>query len=172
MENIFAFAITIRNVSLPEIPVIRQLIYQTWPETYKDILSKEQIGYMLDMIYSDASLTKQIMKDNHRFIIAYENNEPLALSDYSLIEPGIYKIHKIYVLPQSQGKGLGKLLINYIKKQIEPEQATALHLNVNRYNKARQFYEHLGFKVIAEEDIDIGSGYFMNDYIMELPLNT
>ena len=29
------------------------------------------------------------------------------------------------------------------------------------------FYEKLGFQIIKEEDVDIGNGYFMNDYIME-----
>ncbi|MGZ8545109.1 MAG: GNAT family N-acetyltransferase, partial [Flavisolibacter sp.] len=45
--------------------------------------------------------------------------------------------------------------------------ATVLRLNVNRNNSARSFYEKLGFEMIGEEDIDIGNGYFMNDYVME-----
>ena len=45
---------------------------------------------------------------------------------------------------------------------------TKLELNVNRYNKARFFYLKQGFIMIGEEDIEIGEGYFMNDYIMEL----
>jgi ribosomal protein S18 acetylase RimI-like enzyme len=43
-------------------------------------------------------------------------------------------------------------------------------VNVNRHNKALHFYEKYGFKIIREEDIDIGEGYFMNDYVMELKL--
>ena len=41
-----------------------------------------------------------------------------------------------------------------------------LHLNVNKFNDAVQFYERAGFVTIKEEDIDIGQGYFMNDYVM------
>jgi len=41
---------------------------------------------------------------------------------------------------------------------------------VNRQNNAKNFYEKLGFVVIKEEDIDIGNGYFMNDYVMEMML--
>ena len=47
---------------------------------------------------------------------------------------------------------------------------TTLQLNVNRQNNAKEFYEKMGFAVIGEEDIDIGSGYYMNDYIMEKKL--
>jgi len=45
--------------------------------------------------------------------------------------------------------------------------ASSLQLNVNRNNNAKVFYEKIGFAVIKEEDIDIGNGYLMNDYVME-----
>ena len=61
-------------------------------------------------------------------------------------------------------------MIDYIIEEIKKENATALRLNVNRQNNALSFYKHLGFKIINEEDIDIGNGYFMNDYVMEKTL--
>ena len=42
-----------------------------------------------------------------------------------------------------------------------------LQLTVNRNNKSLSFYQKLGFKIIGEQNLDIGSGYFMDDYIME-----
>jgi len=55
-----------------------------------------------------------------------------------------------------------------VVNSVKGMSATSLTLNVNRHNKARFFYEKYGFVIIGEEDIDIGEGYFMNDYIMEL----
>ena len=50
-------------------------------------------------------------------------------------------------------------------------EANALDLNVNRYNySAQSFYEKFGFKVLKEEDIHIGGGYFMNDYVLRYSL--
>jgi hypothetical protein len=43
-------------------------------------------------------------------------------------------------------------------------------LNVNRYNKALQFYLHMGMKRVSEGDFDIGHGYYMNDYIMGMEI--
>jgi GNAT superfamily N-acetyltransferase len=77
----------------------------------------------------------------------------------------------LYVLTGRQGKGLGKTILDFIRAEILPQGARVLQLNVNRHNTARQFYEKMGFSVIREEDIDIGSNYFMNDYVMELPLD-
>ena len=81
-----------------------------------------------------------------------------------------WKLHKIYILATQQGKGTGKFVIDHIIKEIKLQGAIALQLQVNRNNKARSFYEKLGFVVIDEADFDIGNGYFMNDYVMEKKL--
>jgi ribosomal protein S18 acetylase RimI-like enzyme len=52
--------------------------------------------------------------------------------------------------------------------EISLKGLTYLELNVNRQNTAIGFYKKLGFKIIAEEDIPIGNGFFMNDYVMQI----
>ncbi|MEP6512318.1 MAG: GNAT family N-acetyltransferase [Parafilimonas sp.] len=162
--------ITIYNATADDIPVIAQLASVIWPAAYAEILTPPQLKYMLDLIYSNSALEKQ-MNEGDQFLLLKEDEKPIAFASYNLIkEPGIYKLQKLYALPNQQGKGIGKKLIDYIINKIKSSGATALQLNVNRHNKAKQFYEHLGFKVIYEEDIDIGNGYFMNDYVMELKM--
>jgi len=161
-------AIAIRFAGPEDIPVIGFLAQQIWPVTYTDILPAEQLEYMLHLFYSPGSLLKQMKEQAHDFLIVEEEEEPIGFASYSATDqPGIFKLHKIYVLPGRQGKGLGKLIVDFIVEQIKTREATALQLNVNRFNKARSFYEKLGFRVIREEDIDIGQHYFMNDYVME-----
>jgi len=161
--------IKVREATKSDIAAIRSLANDTWPVTYKDILSDGQLRYMMELIYGEESLNKQFDL-GHRFLIAEENQNQLAFASYNMLKPGVYKLQKIYVLPSEQGRGLGKLLIKHIIESIKKEGATSLLLNVNRYNTAKHVYEHLGFTVIGEEDIDIGEGYFMNDYVMEKKL--
>ena len=85
-------------------------------------------------------------------------------------EAGVVKLHKIYVHPNTQGLGVGRALLDFVTDQLIEEGASILRLNVNRHNKARQFYEKQGFTVTKEEDIEIGNGYKMNDYVMEKPV--
>jgi ribosomal protein S18 acetylase RimI-like enzyme len=158
--------IIIRTATKDDIGLIHTLAHEIWPAAYKEILSADQMDYMLEQIYSETSLQNQF-DNNHHFLIAEENKNPVAFVSYSKLNSGIYKLQKIYVLPTQQGKGVGKFLIYHIIQKIKEQGVTALLLNVNRNNKAKQAYEHLGFKIISEEDIDIGNGYFMNDYIME-----
>jgi GNAT superfamily N-acetyltransferase len=159
--------VTIRPAGIEDINTIRFLAHQIWPSAYGHILSGEQLQYMLQLFYSPAALTKQIQQQHH-FLLAELDGEAVGFASFSASNhPGMYKLHKIYVRTDIQGKGLGKTLIDAVVSAIKIEHATALYLNVNRYNKAKTFYEKFGFAVIAEEDIDIGNGYFMNDYVME-----
>lgn len=159
-------SLSLRRAIEKDIPLIRELSYKIWPHTYSAIISAEQIEYMLKLMYSEDALLGQ-MKEKHEFIIVNDGKEPVGFASFSLLEPGIYKLHKIYVMPQNQGRGTGKFVISELLKAIHRKGGTTLRLNVNRNNKAKEFYEKLGFTVINEEDIDIGNGYFMKDYVME-----
>ncbi len=159
----------IRKAYPTDIPQIRDMAYKIWPVTYGSILAPEQIDYMLKLIYSEKVLQEQ-MENNNEFILVYDGVHPVGFASFSLTEPQVYKLHKIYVLPSQQGKGTGRFIIDQLIKAMKAKGATTFQLNVNRHNNAKAFYEKLGFAVIKEEDIDIGNGYFMNDYVMEKKL--
>ncbi len=125
---------------------------------------------MLRQMYSAAALEQQMNGEGHEFIILYTSEAPNAFASYSKQDLDTWKLHKLYILPALQGKGTGSKLMNFIVNRVKEQGAKKLLLNVNRYNPARSFYEKLGFKIVGEEDIDIGKGYFMNDYIMSLAL--
>ena len=156
----------IKNASINDAKLIRTMALEIWPKAYAHILTAEQLTYMLDLMYTEEALQQQ-MQQGHRFLIVYDDIEPVGFAAYSEIEPRVYKLHKLYVLPSQQGKGTGKFLIEYIISDIKTNDAATLRLNVNRHNTAKIFYEKLGFEVIASEDVDIGNGFFMNDYVME-----
>ena len=159
----------VKKADVEDIPLIRELTFAIWPQTYSSLISKEQVDYMLQMMYSPASLQQQ-MKDGSTFIIVYEDTLPVGFAAYKPIDPLTWKLDKIYILSSQQGKGTGKFIINFIVDEIKNKYVKALQLQVNRENKAKDFYEKLGFKIIQAANFDIGNGYFMNDYVMELAL--
>lgn len=127
---------------------------------------------MLDLIYSDEALISQIEKKEQLFYLISENESILGFigieHDYKN-EP-VTRIHKIYLLPETQGKGIGKKVIEEIQKLALENNSTSLSLNVNRFNSALSFYKKIGFEIIDEVNIDIGNGYLMEDYVMEKKL--
>jgi diamine N-acetyltransferase len=160
--------ITIVNATGDDFENIRDLAFTIWPIAYKDVISASQIEYMLNMMYSVDAIKEQVLHKNHQFIIAKENDY-VGFASYQLDcnEKGKTKIHKLYVLSNIQGKGIGKKMVDYIMIQAKLNNQMAVFLNVNKKNKAQFFYKNLGFEIDFEEVIAIGQGYIMDDYVME-----
>jgi ribosomal protein S18 acetylase RimI-like enzyme len=164
-----------------QLPIIAELAYLIWPSTYGEILSQEQLTYMLDKFYSLEALTEQLEEKKHIFLLAEQNGKFIGFASYELnildenlklVQIKKTKIHKIYVLPSFQGKGIGILLLTEIESKAKESKNDMLFLNVNRFNKAQHFYRKLGFEILYKEDIEIGNGYLMEDYVMEkIPLD-
>lgn len=153
--------------SKEQLPIVRELALIIWPPTFEDILSTAQIDYMLNMMYSIESLEKQL-ENNKVFVLAEESDRFVGFASYELnFENSKTKIHKLYVLPETQGKGVGRELIDYITQMALKNQNSILHLTVNKYNKAKDFYLKNGFEITQEAVFDIGNGYIMDDYLME-----
>lgn len=163
--------LTITKARAAQIPLIQQIAQGTWPDTFKDILTPEQIRYMLHMMYDETSLQQQ-MESGHVFLLAEVDGVPGGFASYELNYRNnlVCKLHKIYILPSMQGKSVGKALLHEVAKIAREAGMQQVWLNVNRENKATGFYERFGFKKTGEEDIDIGNGYFMNDTIMQMNL--
>lgn len=151
-----------------QIPIIRQIALDTWPDTFGNILSKKQIEYMLEWMYSLDSIKQQI-QNGHVFVLIKNKAAYLGYAsfEFNYKNENKTKIHKLYVLPNNQGKGLGSFLMNFIGQKALEKQNSALILNVNRFNKSVQYYHKIGFKTVKQENIDIGNGFVMEDFVME-----
>ncbi len=161
-----------KEASVLDIPVIQEIAYKTWPATYGNLLSKEQMEYMLEMMYSKEALTEQIEVKKHNFILASTDNFFSGFVSYELNYNNVNKtkIHKIYILPTAQGSGIGKYLMNEVIKIVIANNNLSLLLNVKRDNKAVEFYKKIGFEIIGNEDVNFGNGFFLKDYVMEKKL--
>ncbi len=163
---------SIRAATQDDLQIIHDLAHDTWPHAYGEILSAAQLHYMLDKMYSLPSLQHQLLESQHSFILVFDDAVPVGFASFSPEKENAsaFRLHKIYLLPGQQGTGTGKILLEYIITRIKEMGATSLELNVNRHNKARYFYEKQGFWVTKEVDVNIGGGFFMNDFIMQLKL--
>lgn len=158
--------VSIRTASKIDIPIIQEIAYTTWPSTYGHILSKEQLNYMLDMMYSSSSLENQ-MNQNITFFLAELNGEIVGFASTGR-EPmeGMFKLHKLYIFPNIQTKGIGSALLEAVILFAKKNSGEQLVLQVNRNNSAVDFYKKKDFIILYEADFDIGNGYQMNDYVM------
>lgn len=163
----------IREAGLSDVELIREIAHTVWPRAYGDILSAQQLDYMLDMFYSPASLTNQMTTLQHNFLIAEDiEGDPVGFASFSFhpVDKDISHLHKLYVLSEKQKLHAGRQLVNAVTEHLSTTEAKLIQLNVNRHNLAISFYRKMGFSIIREEDNDIGHGFFMNDYVMQKEL--
>ena len=159
------------NLNSSDISSISSLAKEVWPVAYGEILSSKQLQYMLNAFYSANSLQEQMQK-GHLFYGLKENDKLIAFIAVEANFPEINttKIHKLYVSPDQQGRQFGKNLIDFVSQLVLKMGQSKLLLNVNRFNSAQYFYTKIGFSITKEEDIEIGQGYLMEDFVMEKTL--
>lgn len=158
----------IRKATAQDIPLIKSMAEIVFKTTYKDILSPEQMEYMMEMMYSSDSLCRQMTEEGHIFLLL----DDIAYVSYrfdrkeELCE--IYHLEKLYVLPAFQGRGIGRKMFDTVVSEIfsVARAPFKIELNVNRHNPAVAFYERIGMHKDRQGDFPIGNGFYMNDYIM------
>ena len=163
----------IRKASVEDIPAIRDMANVVFRRTYASILSPEQMEYMMDWMYSQESLLNQMTSLGYIFYLDGEKGYVSFRFERQLDDgTKLFHLEKLYVLPEYQGTGLGLLLFNKVVESVKQIAGgpARIELNVNRYNNAVSFYEHLGMHKARTGDFPIGHGYFMNDYIMAMDL--
>lgn len=160
-----------------DIPIIQDIANHAWYPAYGTILTDEQSEYMLEMMYSTDSLSEQ-MHANQVFALLYNtaDNEPNTVVGFVSFELHYHneidlaKIHKLYLLPEAKGKGLGAQLIEYIVNIAKSNNISRISLNMNKHNPSYGFYQHIGFEKVKEENIHIGNGFVMEDFVLEKKL--
>ncbi len=150
------------------LPAISKLAGVIWRACYPSIISHAQIDYMLARMYALDTLREEIRSQGIRYDLLLVDGKPAGFASYGpTSEPGVMKLHKLYLLPELHGRGLGSSLLQHCEREVRAAGAHRLILSVNKRNaQAVAVYQRNGF-VIAESVVtDIGAGFVMDDYIM------
>lgn len=75
---------TIRKATTEDIPLIHKMAQEVFPATYADILSPDQLDYMMEWMYSITNLHKQMEEEGHIYYIAFKGDIPAG---YVSIQP-------------------------------------------------------------------------------------
>ncbi len=159
----------IKIANIEDIETIEKIANIAFTDAYKKILNADQISYMLGMMYSLPSLENQI-RLGHIYFITYVDKTPIGYASIERKSENTFIVHKLYILPEYKGKGVGTFMFNNIVEYIKTQCDTpcTIEVNVNRYNSAVKFYERLGMKIVGEKDFNIGKDYLMTATIMSL----
>lgn len=161
-------------VDATEAAAVREMAELIWPATYRDIISAQQIRYMLDRMYALPMLAEQINSPEHRFFWIEAEAEDLRCG-FLAVEwdesDNSVQLQKLYLLPEQQGKGCGSAAWQALEELLRSGGCTQVSLRVNRFNAtALKYYEKCGFTTQKTDCRDIGGGFVMDDFILKKSL--
>ena len=161
-------AIEIRAAQRDELPIVQRLAHVIWHAHYPEIISEEQIDYMLARGYAIDALAEFLGGPDRGLELAVIDGEPAGFAAWTLIDDTTEaKLDKLYVLPARQRHGLGGQLIRHVIDCARAAGAATLILNVNKHNaQAIRAYERQSFAIREAVVNDIGNGFVMDDYVM------
>jgi ribosomal protein S18 acetylase RimI-like enzyme len=149
---------------------IQKLAYAIWREHYPGIISSEQIEYMLREGYSFEALQREFTQDGIRYDRALVEGALVGFSAYGPhSDADALMIHKLYVEAAQRSKGCARKLVEAASEHALTNSLNRVILRVNKHNRvAIAAYERMGFANQGSIVSDIGSGFSMDDYLMEL----
>ena len=143
---------------------VARLAREIWNQHYLPVIGKEQVDYMLETIQREDAIKQQI-NQGYQYYLIFDNQ---TKAGYCAVKDKGDKLFlsKLYVLDSCRGKGIGKQAIQFIKSNFDNP---VIQLTVNKRNSnSIAFYQHIGFEIVDYVEMDIGKGFVMDDYVMEL----
>ena len=132
-------------------------------EHYDPIIGEEQNTYMLEKFQSEDAIRGQIDHGSEYYFVS-EGPRRVGFMAFYPREKAMY-LSKLYLYKSERGKGYGRQMLNFIIEKAREAGLSSIELNVNKNNATIKIYEKLGFELLRTEKIDIGSGYYMDDYV-------
>ncbi len=156
------------NVKPTDIAELASLANTVWHEFFPIILTTDQIDYMVDKYQSIKAITAQLADGYNYYFL--DDGKRLGYFGIKVDVDGLF-LSKLYLLKSSRGHGYTKDVMHFLETYAKEYTIERIWLTVNKYNEhSINVYEHYGFVKIAAVVTDIGSGYVMDDYIMEKKL--
>lgn len=155
------------EVKEDEIKELAELTSEIWHEYWTCILSNEQIDYMVEKFQSENAIRNQINNENYVYFFIIYDSEKVGYIGLSKKKNHMF-LSKIYIKKNFRYKGIGTKSFDFIKEFTFTNNYKKIRLSVNKYNtKTIDVYKEWGFNITDSVVKDIGSGFVMDDYIME-----
>ena len=151
-----------------EILAVSDMADVIWREHYASVLSANQIDYMLKKFQSPSAIAQAISEGYEYYFINYAD-APVGYISIKLdsVDRKMF-ISKIYLLSDYRGKGCAYQAINQLIEICKGNQLDTIWLTVNKNNSSIERYKRIGFYIADSIVTDIGNGFVMDDYVMEM----
>ena len=151
-----------------ELREVAELAEKIWHECFPGIISAAQIDYMVEKFQSYGAMQAQINGQGYSYLAVREDGE---LCGYIGMKPengSRFFLSKLYLRADKRGRGIASAMLERVFSEAKRAGKTSVYLTVNKHNDhAVEVYRHKGFETVELVVTDIGSGFVMDDFVME-----
>ena len=147
-----------KNIYLKEIKTSdTETLFQLMQEIYSHAYSHfwEDLGnWYVNSQYSKENILKELSEQNAQYYFILLKDK--IVGNFRIIwdekleglnEEKQVKLHRLYLHQKTQGKGIGKKLVNFLEEKVKAKEYQIVWLDaMNEQPQAFQFYKKLGFQ--------------------------
>jgi len=143
-----------------------------WNEYFPSIIGQAQVDYMLARFQSREAIEAQIAA-GYRYFLIQPAGAPLGYAAFrDDFDDASRFLSKLYIRGDMRGRGIASQVLGEILGEAREAGLETLWLTVNRHNRlAIDVYQTLGLRITGELVTDIGAGFVMDDYRMEMDID-
>ena len=146
---------------------IAALANEIWHEHFVPIIGLDHVNYMVGKFQSYPALKEQVSQGYEYYKIFCDDK----FAGYTGIHPeqDVLFLSKLYLHKDFRGQHLATKAVEFLKDYCRKKGLKKIWLTCNKYNShTLDVYHHLGFVDVRTQVADIGNGFVMVDYILEL----
>lgn len=164
--------VTLRTVqSEQEIQDLATLAHAIWNQHFPPIIGQDQVDYMVEKFQSIPAISQQINEGYQYYQIDHQGQAVGYLALVPDAQSQKVQLSKFYITETMRGQGVGKAALQEVMEIAREQGYKTLWLTVNKYNaSAIAAYERMGFVTTDNLVMDIGNGFIMDDFRMEIPI--
>ncbi len=152
--------------STQDIQNTARLAQMIWREHFTPIIGEKQVDYMLDKFQSAPAIAEQI-RQGYLYFALMSDNRQIGYTAFRIDDDTLF-LSKLYIQKEFRGRGYARIVLDKAEETAKKNTKPVVRLTCNKNNaNSLAAYKKLGFLIVREEKTDIGSGFFMDDYILE-----
>lgn len=155
--------------SAAQVDEVGRLAEEIWLEHYPAIIGLGQTRYMVDTLQNPAAIAIHVARGARYFLLAHGGQQV----GYAAVElqpaASTLFISKLYLRRELRGRGLGQRALEALSDLARVEHLSRLELTVNKNNAlALRCYSRFGMTITGTRRIELGEGFAMDDYVLEM----
>lgn len=153
------------------IAAVARLAHTIWHAHFGPIIGRPQVVYMLERFQSARAIRSQLQEGFRYWLLRHGTVDAGYIAVRADAPTGSLLVSKVYVAADYRRLGLARQSFAFMRQLARREDLRSLVLTVNRHNAAAiAAYQRMGLRITGSQVQDIGGGFVMDDYRMELRL--